>query len=50
MSYYMHDGLGSARQLADAAGQIAEIYAHGPFGVLPTIDSVPNPCRFTGEA
>ncbi len=48
--YYLHDGLGSVRQLADANGQIATNYAYDPFGVPLAGGSVPNPYRFTGEA
>ena len=48
--YYVHDGLGSVRQLLDNTGQIAETYAYDPFGVPLAGGSVPNPYRFTGEA
>ncbi len=48
--YYLHDGLGSVRQLADATGQIATDYAYDPFGVPLSGGSVPNPYGFTGEA
>lgn len=33
MYYYMHDGLGSVRQLTDATGQVAASYAYDPFAV-----------------
>ena len=48
--YYVHDGLGSVRQLADATGQIATSYAYDPFGVPLSAGSVYNPYRYTGEA
>lgn len=48
--YYLHDGLGSVRQLADANGQIATTYAYDPFGVPLAGGAVPDPHCFTGEA
>ncbi len=48
--YYMHDGLGSVRQLVDSTGQIATGYAYDPFGVPLAGGTVSNPYRFTGEA
>jgi hypothetical protein len=48
--YYMHDGLGSVRQLLDSSGHIATRYAYDPFGVPLSGDGVPNPWRFTREA
>ncbi|MGB3904696.1 MAG: RHS repeat-associated core domain-containing protein, partial [Anaerolineae bacterium] len=48
--YYVHDGLGSVRQLLDNTGQIGESYAYDPFGVPLGSDTVPNPYGFTGEA
>jgi RHS repeat-associated protein len=48
--YYVHDGLGSVRQLLDSAGQIETAYAYDPFGVPLAGDGVPNPWQFTGEA
>ena len=48
--YYVHDGLGSVRQLVDSTGQIATNYAYDPFGVPLSAGTVPNPWRFTGEA
>jgi uncharacterized protein RhaS with RHS repeats len=48
--YYMHDGLGSARQLTDGTGQIATSYAYDPFGVPLTAGAVYNPYGYTGEA
>jgi len=47
---YVHDGLGSVRQLLDNTGQIATKYAYDPFGVPLASDTVPNPWQFTGEA
>jgi RHS repeat-associated protein len=48
--YYVHDGLGSVRQLVDSAGQIETRYAYDPFGVPLEGNGVPNPWQFTGEA
>ena len=48
--YYVHDGLGSVRQLTDATGQIAESYAYDPFGVPLVGGDAYNPYQFTGEA
>jgi RHS repeat-associated protein len=48
--YYVHDGLGSVRQLLDTTSQIATRYTYDPFGVPLAGDGVPNPWQFTGEA
>jgi RHS repeat-associated protein/uncharacterized repeat protein (TIGR01451 family) len=48
--YYVHDGLGSVRQLLDSTGQIATRYAYDPFGVPLAGNGVSNPWQFTGEA
>jgi uncharacterized protein RhaS with RHS repeats len=48
--YYVHDGLGSVRQLVDATGQIETNYAYDPFGVPLVGGEVYNPYEFTGEA
>ncbi|MGB3904459.1 MAG: RHS repeat-associated core domain-containing protein [Anaerolineae bacterium] len=48
--YYMHDGLGSVRQLLDNTGQIETTYAYDPFGVPLSSGSVANPYRYTGDA
>jgi RHS repeat-associated protein len=48
--YYVHDGLGSVRQLVDSAGQIESRYAYDPFGVPLEGTGVQNPWQFTGEA
>jgi len=48
--YYIHDGLGSVRQLVDTAGQIESNYAYDPFGVPLVGGEVYNPYQFTGEA
>jgi RHS repeat-associated protein len=47
--YYMHDGLGSVRQLVDTTGQIETNYAYDPFGVPLVGGDVYNPYQFTGE-
>jgi len=48
--YYMHDGLGSVRQLLDSTGEIETNYAYDPFGVPVVGGDVHNPYQFTGEA
>jgi len=48
--YYVHDGLGSVRQLVDTTGQIETNYAYDPFGVPEVGGEVYNPYQFTGEA
>ena len=48
--YYVHDGLGSVRQLVDTTGQIETNYAYDPFGVPLVGGDVYNPYQFTGEA
>jgi RHS repeat-associated protein len=48
--YYVHDGLGSVRQLLDTTGQIETNYAYDPFGVPLVGGEVYNPYQFTGEA
>jgi RHS repeat-associated protein len=48
--YYMHDGLGSVRQLTDETGEIATNYAYDPFGMPLTAGGVYSPYRYTGEA
>ena len=48
--YYVHDGLGSVRQLLDSTGEIQTNYAYDPFGVPLVGGDVYNPYQFTGEA
>jgi RHS repeat-associated protein len=48
--YYVHDGLGSVRQLLDSTGQIETNYAYDPFGMPLVGGDVYNPYQFTGEA
>jgi RHS repeat-associated protein len=48
--YYVHDGLGSVRQLVDTTGQIETNYAYDPFGVPLVGGEVYNPYQFSGEA
>ena len=48
--YYMHDGLGSVRQLLDTAGDLETNYAYDPFGVPMVEGDLSNPYQFTGEA
>jgi RHS repeat-associated protein len=48
--YYVHDGLGSVRQLLDTTGEIETNYAYDPFGVPLAGGEVYNPYQYTGEA
>jgi RHS repeat-associated protein len=48
--YYVHDGLGSVRQLVDTTAQIETNYAYDPFGVPLLGGEVYNPFQYTGEA
>jgi len=48
--YYVHDGLGSVRQLLDGTGDLETSYAYDPFGVPVVGGDVSNPYQFTGEA
>ena len=48
--YYVHDGLGSVRQLLDTTGDVETNYAYDPFGVPVVGGDVYNPYQFTGEA
>ena len=48
--YYVHDGLGSVRQLLDSTGDLETNYAYGPFGVPVVGGDVSNPYQYTGEA
>jgi RHS repeat-associated protein len=48
--YYLHDGLGSVRQLVDTTGQVEANYAYDPFGVPVAEGDESNPYRYTGEA
>jgi RHS repeat-associated protein len=47
-AYHLNDGLGSVRQLTDAAGQVVQSYRFSPFGV-PLDESGGEPYGFTGE-
>jgi RHS repeat-associated protein len=48
--YYVHDGLGTVRQLLDTTGQIETNYAYDPFGVPVVAGDASNPYQSTGEA
>jgi RHS repeat-associated protein len=48
--YYLHDGLGSVRQLVDTTGQIETNYAYDPFGVPVVEGDESKPYQYTGEA
>ncbi len=49
-AYYLADGLGSVRQLADARGYVVQRYAYGPFGEPQAAEgSRTSRMRYTGE-
>jgi uncharacterized protein RhaS with RHS repeats len=47
--YYVHDGLGSMRQLLDSAGQIETNYAYDAFVVPLVGGDACNAYQFSGE-
>ena len=50
--FYLHDRLGSVRQVLDSAGNVKNTYTYTPFGRDPNsqfAEAVDNPFRFTGQ-
>ena len=50
--FYLHDRLGSVRQVLDSAGNVKNTYTYTPFGQDPNsqfAETVDNPFRFTGQ-
>jgi len=50
--FYLHDRLGSVRQVLDSSGNVANTYTYTPFGQDPNnqfAETVGNPFRFTGQ-
>ncbi len=48
--FYMHDRIGSVRQIIDTAGQVARNYTYSPFGkTLEAEGTLTNPFMFTGQ-
>jgi RHS repeat-associated protein len=48
--FYLHDRLGSVRQIIDCQGNIVKLYTYNPFGeLLEENGSFGNPFRFTGQ-
>jgi len=48
--YYLHDRLGSVRQIIDNSGAVVAMYTYGPFGDTVEEDgSFDNSFRFTGQ-
>ena len=51
--YYIHDRLGSIRQVVDANGTVVNSYTYNPFGedisAADCIESIYNPFKFTGQ-
>jgi RHS repeat-associated protein len=49
---YLHDRLGSVRQVLDESGNVKNTYTYTPFGTDPNsqfAETVDNPFRFTGQ-
>jgi len=49
---YLHDRLGSVRQVLDSSGNVKNTYTYTPFGQDPNsqfAETVENPFRFTGQ-
>lgn len=50
VSYYLYDGLGSTRALADEAGEITDSYEYSAYGnELNQSGTTANTYRYTGE-
>jgi len=50
--FYLHDRLGSVRQVIDSDGDVVNYYTFGPFGELltaETAENTENPFKFTGQ-
>jgi RHS repeat-associated protein len=47
--YYFRDGLGSVRQLTNAAGTVQQTYIYNSYGQLSAAPTVVNPFTFTGR-
>ena len=50
--FYLHDRLGSVRQVLDTSGNVANTYTYTPFGTDPNsqfAETVDNPFKFTGQ-
>jgi RHS repeat-associated protein/uncharacterized repeat protein (TIGR01451 family) len=49
VSYYLHDGQGSVRALADASGTVTDHYRYDSYGDAEHIGSTVNPYQYTGQ-
>jgi RHS repeat-associated protein len=48
--FYLHDRLGSVRQVINSSGNVVNYYTYEPFGeALESSESVANPFKFTGQ-
>ena len=48
--FYLHDRLGSVRQIMDTSGDVVMLYTYNPFGEVAESDGTfANPWRFTGQ-
>ena len=47
--YYFADGLGSIRQLTNAAGAVQEAYTYNSYGLLAAAPGIVNPFTYTGR-
>ena len=54
VSFYLHDRLGSVRQLIDTSGNVKNRYTYRPFGETyddegEVEETITNPFKFTGQ-
>jgi len=52
MYFYLHDRLGSVRQVINNQGQVRNYYTYPPFGEVfaaENTENVSNPFKFTGQ-
>jgi RHS repeat-associated protein len=48
--FYLHDRLGSVRQIINTSANVVNYYTYNPFGeILESGESITNPWRFTGQ-
>jgi len=48
--FYLHDRLGSVREIINSSGAVVNYYTYQPFGeALESSESVANPFKFTGQ-
>ena len=50
--FYLHDRLGSVREIINTAGEVNNIYTYDPFGetfASETEENILNPFKYTGQ-